>query len=107
MPLVRTVEKKIHDVEGLKVHFIHAGKNVRSDADIPMQYAAKKMSKNSVDHMQLSPLVKGMDVLKIFTLFQQRNSIERPKIMAEAMGKLLSASQMKKNGPLSLKVWME
>ena len=47
MPLVRTVEKKIHDVEGLKVHFIHAGKNVRSDADIPMQYAAKKMSKNS------------------------------------------------------------
>ena len=47
MPLVRTVEKKIPDVEGLKVHFIHAGKNVRSDADIPMQYAAKKMSKNS------------------------------------------------------------
>lgn len=47
MPLIRTVEKKIQDVEGFKVHFIHAGKNVRSDADIPMQYAAKKMSKNS------------------------------------------------------------
>ena len=47
MPLVRNVEKKIHEVEGFKVHFVHAGKNVRSDAEIPSQYGAKKMSKNS------------------------------------------------------------
>jgi hypothetical protein len=47
MTLVKTVEKRIREIEGFDVQFIHSGKNVRSDADIPTQYAAKKMSKNS------------------------------------------------------------
>ena len=28
MPQVKTVEKKIQEVEGFKVHFLHGGKNV-------------------------------------------------------------------------------
>ena len=47
MPQVKNVEKKIQKIEGFKVHFLHSGKNVRSDAELPVQYASKKMAKNS------------------------------------------------------------
>lgn len=47
MPQVKNVEKKIQEVEGFQVHFLHSGKNVRSDAELPIQYSGKKMSKNA------------------------------------------------------------
>lgn len=46
MPQVKNVEKKIQEIEGFQVHFLHSGKNVRGDAELPTQYATKKMSKN-------------------------------------------------------------
>lgn len=47
MPKVKNVEKKIYDVEGFEVVIKHEGKDVRSDASLPTQYAGQRMTKNS------------------------------------------------------------
>ena len=48
MPKLAFVEKRIFDVEGFQVEFRDKdGRNVRSDKQIPKQYEAEKMSKNS------------------------------------------------------------
>ena len=47
MPLVKNVEKRIYDVEGFEVTIIRDGKNVRSDASLPTQYEAERMTRNS------------------------------------------------------------
>ena len=39
--------KKISKIEGFNVRFMSNGKDVRGDMDIPTQYQAQKMSKNS------------------------------------------------------------
>lgn len=49
MPKVKNIEKKIKDVEGFDVSFLNpeTGRNLRGDAELPNQYATKKMTKNS------------------------------------------------------------
>lgn len=47
MPTIKNVEKKISKIEGFNVRFMSNGKDVRGDMDIPTQYQAQKMSKNS------------------------------------------------------------
>lgn len=47
MPKVKNVEKKIFDVEGFEVTIRCGGKDVRSDASLPKQYAGQRMTKNS------------------------------------------------------------
>jgi len=49
MPRVSTVERKIKEIEGFIVHFLNpeTGRNLRGDAELPTQYAAKKMTRNS------------------------------------------------------------
>lgn len=47
MPTIKNVEKKISKIEGFNVRFMSNGKDVRGDMDIPAQYQAQKMSKNS------------------------------------------------------------
>lgn len=47
MPSVNTVERKIFRVEGVKVKFKHQGRDVRSDRELPVQYAYKRMLKNA------------------------------------------------------------
>ena len=47
MPKLKSVEKKIYDVEGFEVKFKSNGKDLRSDLVIPKQYEADRMSRNS------------------------------------------------------------
>ena len=47
MPKLKSVENKIERVENVKVHFKQNGKNLRGDKDIPKQYEAMRMLKNS------------------------------------------------------------
>ena len=47
MPKVSKIEKKIYDIEGFEVTIKHNGKDARSDMELPNQYKAQRMSKNS------------------------------------------------------------
>lgn len=47
MTKVKNIEKKIYDVEGFEVTIKHNGKDARGDMDLPNQYKAQRMSKNS------------------------------------------------------------
>lgn len=47
MPKVRNIEKKIYDVEGFEVVIKHNGRDARGDMELPNQYRAQRMSKNS------------------------------------------------------------
>lgn len=47
MPLVKNAEKRICEIEGFEVTIRYAGKDVRSDASLPTQYAGIRMTKNS------------------------------------------------------------
>lgn len=48
MPLVKRVERRIFEVEKFEVVLKSAdGKDLRSDMNLPKQYSAERMSKNS------------------------------------------------------------
>lgn len=47
MPTVGWVEDTIYRLEEVKVDFILAGKNVRSDAPLPHNYSAQQKTRNS------------------------------------------------------------
>ncbi len=49
MPKIGYIEKTIFKVEGVKVHFIKDGKNVRSEVVLSENYKAIKMTKNSAN----------------------------------------------------------
>ena len=63
MPRVKVVEKKIRDVEGFDVHIMRAGKNTRSDANLPKQYEAQRMTINrmSVSGFKRKLKISGPD----------------------------------------------
>ncbi|WP_406789603.1 hypothetical protein [Clostridium neuense] len=45
---MQNVEKRIYDIEGFEVNILSFnGKNIRSDASLPKQYEAVRMTKNS------------------------------------------------------------
>ncbi|MDY5882871.1 MAG: hypothetical protein SPJ65_06110 [Roseburia sp.] len=48
MPKVKNVEKRIYDIEGFETDITKDGKNVRGDLQLPKQYEAERMSKNSM-----------------------------------------------------------
>lgn len=48
MPKVRIVEKRIYDVEGFQVDIIKNGKDARDDLQLPKQYEAARMTRNSM-----------------------------------------------------------
>ena len=48
MPRVGIIEKRIFDIEGFQVDIIYNGKNVRDDLQLPKQYEAERMTKNSM-----------------------------------------------------------
>lgn len=48
MPKVSIVEKRIFEVEGFQVDIIKDGKNVRGDLQLPKQYEAERMTRNSM-----------------------------------------------------------
>lgn len=48
MPKVSIIEKRIFEVEGFQVDIVKEGKNVRSDLQLPKQYAAERMTRNSM-----------------------------------------------------------
>lgn len=48
MPKVQNIEKRIYDIEGFEVDITKDGKNVRGDLQLPKQYEASRMSKNSM-----------------------------------------------------------
>lgn len=47
MPKVKNVEKRIFDVEEFEVVIRRNGRDVRSDATLPTQYAAQRKTRNS------------------------------------------------------------
>lgn len=48
MPKLSSIEKRIEKIEGFRVEFKDAsGKNLRSDKNIPKQYEAERMTRNS------------------------------------------------------------
>lgn len=47
MPKLSCVERKIFNIEGVKVKFMQNGRNVRSDREIQVQYEVHRMLKNS------------------------------------------------------------
>lgn len=48
MPMCRNVEKRIYEIEEFEVNILtYDGKNLRSDASLPKQYEANRMTKNS------------------------------------------------------------
>ncbi len=49
MPRVSYVEKTIFELEGIKVDFVKNGKNVRGEVDLPVNYNAIYMTKNSAN----------------------------------------------------------
>lgn len=48
MPKVQNIEKRIYDIEGFEVDITKDTKNVRGDLQLPKQYEAERMSKNSM-----------------------------------------------------------
>lgn len=48
MPKVQNIEKRIYDIEGFEVDITKDAKNVRGDLQLPKQYEAERMSKNSM-----------------------------------------------------------
>lgn len=48
MPKVSIVEKRIFEIEGFQVDIIKDGKNVRGDLQLPKQYEAERMTRNSM-----------------------------------------------------------
>lgn len=48
MPKVSIVEKRIFDIEGFQVDIVRDGKNVRGDLQLPKQYEAERMTRNSM-----------------------------------------------------------
>lgn len=48
MPKVKNVEKRIYEIEGFDVVIRHLdGKDARGDMDLPTQYKAERMTRNS------------------------------------------------------------
>ena len=47
MPKINRVEKKIFEIEGFEVCITQNGRDVRSDASLPKQYEAERMTRNS------------------------------------------------------------
>ena len=47
MPQIKNIENRIFDVEGFEVIIMKDGKNIRSDAVLPVQYNAQRMTKNA------------------------------------------------------------
>ena len=47
MPLVKSIEQRIQDIEGFRVIIRYADRDVRSDAILPKQYASQRMTRNS------------------------------------------------------------
>lgn len=47
MPQIKNIEKRIFDVEGFEVTIMKDGRNMRSDAVLPVQYNAQRMTKDS------------------------------------------------------------
>lgn len=48
MPKVSIVEKRIFEIEGFQVDITKDGKNVRGDMQLPKQYEAERMTRNSM-----------------------------------------------------------
>lgn len=48
MPKVSVVEKRIFEIEGFQVSIKKDGKNVRGDLQLPKQYEAERMTRNSM-----------------------------------------------------------
>ena len=48
MPKVSIVEKRIFEIEGFQVDITRDGKNVRDDLQLPKQYEAERMTRNSM-----------------------------------------------------------
>ena len=49
MPRIEFVEKTIYKKENLDVKFYKDGKDVRSDASVPVNYKAERQTKNSAN----------------------------------------------------------
>ena len=47
MPKLSFIEKRIFEIEGFHVDFHQNGKNVRDDKQMPKQYEAERMTRNS------------------------------------------------------------
>lgn len=47
MPKVKYVEQTIYNIEGVDVHFVKDGKDVRSDASLPVNYKSSRATKNA------------------------------------------------------------
>lgn len=47
MPRADYIEKTVWDIEGFQIAIMQNGVNVRGDKNIPKQYVAMRMSKNS------------------------------------------------------------
>lgn len=48
MPRASMVEKRIFEIEGFQVDITRDGRNVRDDLQLPKQYEASRMTKNSM-----------------------------------------------------------
>lgn len=48
LPRVDIVEKRIFEIEGFQVDILKEGKNVRGDSQLPKQYSAERMTRNSM-----------------------------------------------------------
>lgn len=49
MPKVKYVEQTIFNREGIDVHFIKDGKDVRGDASLPLNYSSGRATKNAAN----------------------------------------------------------
>lgn len=48
MPKVNIIEKRIFEIEGFQVDIVKDEKNVRGDMQLPKQYEAERMTRNSM-----------------------------------------------------------
>ena len=48
MPKVSIVEKRIFEIEGFQVDIIKDGRDVRGNMQLPKQYEAERMTRNSM-----------------------------------------------------------
>jgi hypothetical protein len=67
MPKVKTVEKKIWDVEGFDVNFKQNGKNIRGDKQGMPQYRYERCAKNDMTvkkfiEARINPNYPGYDI---------------------------------------------
>ena len=81
MPRVSYVEKTIYEIEGVRVDFVKNGKNVRSEVDLPYNYSASYMTKNSANVSYLKQKLQKQYPGYDFIVYDGKGEIARGNVL--------------------------